>query len=98
MKLSDIDKLAALQRLDQFRKWRSLDEKRFCLCCSKIITGHDIQVVGGTRGTGALRIICPTELCQAIPMDWILPTKEILGSYKSVPADTGSSFPAKSGI
>lgn len=85
IKLSDLDKLDTLQRLDRFRKWRSLDEKRFCLCCSEIITGHDIKVIGGARGTGPLRIVCPTESCQAIPLDWILPTEEILERHRSVP-------------
>lgn len=96
IKLSDLDKLDILQRFDQFRAWRSLDDKRFCLCCSEIITGHEIQVVGGTRGTGPLRIACPTESCQAIPMDWILPTKEILIRYrKTLAAKDGDSFSRK---
>ena len=75
--LSDVDKLEALRRLDQFRPWSSLDEKRFCLVCGKIITGEQIQVIGGMRGTGALRIICPTPNCHSIPMDWVLPTDEV---------------------
>src|SRR5438552_19035103 len=78
--LSDADKLDALQRLDQFREWRSLDEKRYCLVCGKIITGQQIQVAGGTRGNGPLRLSCPTEHCNSIPMDWVLPTDEILGN------------------
>jgi hypothetical protein len=78
IELSNLDKLAALRRLDQYRTWHSLDDKRFCLSCSEIITGDDIQVVGGTRGIGPLRIICPTQDCSAIPIDWILPTDEIL--------------------
>jgi len=52
--LSEVDKLEALRRLDQFRPWRFLDEKRYCLVCGKIITGEQIQVTGGTRGNGAL--------------------------------------------
>jgi hypothetical protein len=76
--LSDADKLAALQHLDQFREWRSLDEKRYCLVCGKIITGRQIQVAGGTRGNGALRLSCPTGDCNSIPMDWVRPTDEIL--------------------
>ena len=72
------DKLDVLRRLDQFRQWRSLDEKRFCLVCGKIITGRQLQVAGGTRGSGALRLSCPTERCNSIPMDWVLPTDEIL--------------------
>src|SRR5262249_22272056 len=77
-KLSDDEKLEALRRLDQFRQWPSLEEKRYCLVCGKIITGQEIQVVGGTRGNGALRMNCPTEGCNSIPMDWVLPTDEIL--------------------
>ena len=80
--LSEVDKLDVLRRLDQFRQWRSLDEKRFCLVCSKIITGRQIQVEGGTRGNGPLRISCPTERCNSIPMDWVLPTDEILAKVE----------------
>ena len=76
--LCDADKLDALCRLDQFREWRSLDEKRYCLVCGKIITGWQIQLAGGTRGNGPLRLSCPTEGCNSIPMDWVLPTDEIL--------------------
>ena len=78
LELAEKDKLEVLQRLDQFRTWRSLDEKRYCLACSKIITGEQIQVIGDARGTGPLRIICPTPDCHSIPMDWVLPTDEIL--------------------
>jgi hypothetical protein len=78
IKLWDPDKLQILKRLDHYRHWSSLDEKRYCLVCAKIITGRDIQVIGGTRGSGPLRIICPTGNCHSIPMDWVLPTDEVL--------------------
>ncbi len=78
IELAEKEKLQVLQRLDNFRAWQSLDEKRYCLVCSKIITGQQIQVIGGTRGTGPLRIICPTRNCHSIPMDWVLPTDEVL--------------------
>jgi hypothetical protein len=78
--LTDEDKLNALRRLDQFREWHSLDDKRFCLVCGKIVTGRQIQVAGDTRGDGPLRINCPTERCNSIPMDWALPTDEILAA------------------
>jgi hypothetical protein len=85
--MSDTDKLNALSRLDQFRQWRSLDEKRFCLVCGKIITGHQIKVEGGTRGNGQLRLSCPTERCNSIPMDWVLPTDEILAKVERMVAE-----------
>jgi hypothetical protein len=72
------EKLELLQRLDRFRKWQSLDEKRYCLACGRIIEGHDILIVGGTRGTWPLRLICPSRGCHSIPMDWVIPTDEVL--------------------
>jgi hypothetical protein len=77
IKLWDSDKLRILQRLDKHRQWRSLDEKRYCLVCGKLITGRDIEVIGGL-GTETLRIVCPTRDCHSIPMDWVLPTDEVL--------------------
>ena len=76
--LADPEKLQIMRRLDQFRVWGSLDDKRYCLSCGKLITGRDILVIGGTRGNGPLRIICPTKGCHSIPMDWVLPTDEVL--------------------
>jgi hypothetical protein len=78
IELSNSEKLELLQRLDRYRKWQSLDEKRYCLACGQIIDGHEIQVVGGTRGTGPLRLICSTRGCHSIPMDWVIPTDEVL--------------------
>ena len=77
-KLSEEEKLEVLRRLDQFRKWYSIEEKRYCLVCGKLISGRQIQITGGTRGNGPLRLSCPTERCNSIPMDWVLPTDEIL--------------------
>jgi hypothetical protein len=74
--LSDEDKLEVLQRLDQFRLWHSLDEKRYCLVCGKLITGQEVHVSGGENGP--LRVSCPTEHCNAIPMNWVRPTDEVL--------------------
>ena len=85
--LTDADKLEVLRRLDQFRQWRSLDEKRYCLVCGKIITGRQIQVAGGTRGNGSLRLNCPTERCNSIPMDWVLPTDEIIAKVEMLAAE-----------
>jgi hypothetical protein len=82
--LSDNEQLEALRRLDQFRAWHSLDEKRYCLVCGNLITGRQIQVTGGTPGNGALRLSCPTDDCNSIPMDWVLPTDEILARVEKL--------------
>src|SRR5436309_15391507 len=78
IELSGTEKLEILQRLDRFRKWHSLDDKRYCLACGQIVEGREVLVVGGTRGTGPLRLICPTRNCHSIPMDWVIPTDEVL--------------------
>jgi hypothetical protein len=83
-KLSDEEKLEVLRRLDQFRAWHSLDEKRYCLVCGKLITGRQIKVAGRTHGHGPLGLNCPTVGCNSIPMDWVLPTDEILAKVEKL--------------
>jgi len=87
IKLSDQEKLAILQRLDQFRQWHSLDEKRYCLVCGEIITGREIQVIKDTRGNRSLRIICPTKYCDAMPIEWVWPTDDVLITIAMVEAE-----------
>ena len=84
LELAGKAKLQVLQRLDKFRMWRSLDEKRYCLVCGTLISGRQIQIGGGTRGNGPLRLSCPTERCNSIPMDWVLPTDEILAKVEKL--------------
>jgi len=94
IQFADMDKLEILRHLDRYRTWRSLDEKRYCLACSSIIQGHDILVVGGTRGTGPLRVICASGGCHSIPMDWVLPTDEVLARMamlQKAPSGQGQS-------
>src|SRR5215468_2168725 len=87
IRLSDDEKLEVLRRLDQFRDWHSLEEKRYCLVCGTLISGRQIQVGGGTRGNAPLRLSCPTEPCNSIPMDWVLPTDEILAKAERMAAE-----------
>jgi len=86
-RLSDEEKLEALRRLDQFRQWHSLEEKRYCLVCGNLISGWQIQVAYGTRSNGSLRLSCPTEGCNSIPMDWVLLTDEILAKVEKMAAE-----------
>ena len=95
VRLSENKKLEALRRLDQFRHWHSLDEKRYCLVCGKLVTGRQIQVAGGIRGEGPLRLSCPTEGCNSIAMDWVLPTDEILARVEKMAADERQASPLK---
>jgi hypothetical protein len=95
-KLSDEEKLEVLRRLDQFREWHSLEEKRYCLVCGNLVSGRQIQVAGGTRGNGPLRLSCPTERCNSIPMDWVLPTDEILAKVEKMAAQERKAAELKS--
>ena len=84
IRLSEEENLEALRRLDQFRQWHSLEEKRYCLVCGNLISGRQIQVADRTRGNEPLRLTCPTEGCNSIPMDWVLPTDEILARVEKL--------------
>jgi hypothetical protein len=67
------EKLRLLQRLDQFRRWRSTHDRRLCLGCGKLISGTEIRLARSMEGQGLLGLRCPTEDCTAGPMDWVEP-------------------------
>lgn len=69
------DKLAALRRLDKGRPWNSLDDRLYCTNCKSVISGRQIEVVGGSNGLRALHLKCSTPGCLSTPVDWILPVK-----------------------
>ena len=75
IRLDAKDKLAALRRLDKSRAWNSLDDQLYCTICKKVISGSQIEVVGGTNGLRALRLKCSTPGCFSTPGDWIVPVK-----------------------
>jgi len=57
------------------------------LVCGEIITGREIQVIMDTRGNRSLRIICPTKYCDAIPIEWVWPTDDVLIAIAMVEAE-----------
>ena len=69
------DKLAVLRRIDKSRPWNCLDDRLYCTICKKVISGRQIEVVGGTNGLRALHLKCSTPGCFSTPADWILPVK-----------------------
>ena len=69
------DKLATLRRLDKSRAWNTLDDQLYCTSCKSIISGRQIEVVGGTNGLRALHLKCSTPGCLSTPADWIVPVK-----------------------
>jgi hypothetical protein len=94
IEVSAAEKLELLQRVDRYRQWQSLDDKRYCLVCGQVIEGRDILIVGGTRGTGPLRMICPTRGCHSIPMDWVIPTDEVLARLSRIEEKVSRPKPA----
>jgi hypothetical protein len=71
------DKLHVLRQFDQRRKWKSLDDRRFRLSCKTVFNGREVEIAGGTRPLGPLRLICPTENCPSVPADWIYPDESL---------------------
>src|SRR5437016_11208262 len=43
--------------------------------CKRVISGPQIEVVGGTNGLRSLHLKCSTAGCLSTPVDWILPVK-----------------------
>ena len=76
--LCDKEKLHVLQRLDQFREWHSLDDRRYCLGCGEIITGREIRVIKDVHAKESQRVACPTKDCDAVPMEWVQLTDDVL--------------------
>lgn len=70
LRLNVEDKLEALRKLDTSGRWQSLDDERYCTRCDHVISGRQIEVAGGVRARGPLRLECPTEDCSATPADW----------------------------
>ena len=65
------ERLELLRRLDSTHKWGSVREQRFCPCCGELFSGREVDLVGGTRGFGPLRLQCPTRGCSGTPAIWL---------------------------
>ncbi|HEY5036630.1 MAG TPA: hypothetical protein VII74_05815 [Chthoniobacterales bacterium] len=87
--ISPEEKLEALRKLDIFRRWDSLDEKRLCIRCGQIISGREIKVFGGKSGQDPLRLECPTEGCAAVPIEWLM----LEPPPDPLPANTSKTIP-----
>jgi hypothetical protein len=71
IRFSPADKLIVLRRLDRGGGWVSLDDHRFCRRCEHVFSGRQIDIVGGTREHGRLRLLCPSEGCISTCEDWV---------------------------
>jgi len=75
VRLDPADRLILLRRLDRFRKWESLDDRRFCRCCHKFISGRQIEVIDAAAQDETLRLACPTTDCPSNLEDWAYPNE-----------------------
>jgi hypothetical protein len=72
LQISAVEKLNVLKKLDRWRPWKSLDDRRLCLGCGRVISGHEIDI-STVSDEQPVEVHCPTEGCQSMPLDWILP-------------------------
>src|SRR3989440_5720797 len=96
-RLAAEDKLAALRRIDKGRPWNSLDDRVYCTICKSVISGRQIEVVGGTNGLRALHLKCSTADCLSTPADWILPVKSDTVREIDIHADFNTPETSQSG-
>lgn len=68
LKLPDEERLAILQQDGDYRTWVSLDERRYCVRCTKSFNGHEVRI--GIRPDGGQELHCPTTDCDSLPLHW----------------------------
>jgi regulator of protease activity HflC (stomatin/prohibitin superfamily) len=70
LQLAPEDKLDVLRCLDEFHYWNSLDDRRSCKRCGRIITGRQIVILEAQGTRRKLRLQCPTAGCVSTPGEW----------------------------
>ena len=68
-RLNSQDRLDILRKVDNYRRWYSLDDKRVCAVCEKIISGRQIEIRGGPQDYS---LHCPTPGCPSNFSHWFL--------------------------
>jgi hypothetical protein len=65
------ERLSVLRAEDQFRRWNSLDDERYCIVCERKFNGRQIEIRSFANGKHELR--CPTEGCNSRLYQWVYP-------------------------
>jgi hypothetical protein len=65
------ERLAILQREDGYRTWRSVDDRRVCIFCDRILTGRNVLIRRAHNGSH--HVHCPTRGCPGTPREWVYP-------------------------
>lgn len=66
---SSQERLRILRLADHERRWYSVEDKRVCLICERIISGHEIRISGSPDD---YQLACPTEGCPGNTSHWFL--------------------------
>jgi hypothetical protein len=61
-------RLALLQRLDLYRQWTTVDDRRICFACDCEFSGREVRIRRAT-----LSLQCPTRGCAGTPREWAYP-------------------------
>lgn len=70
----DKERLARLRDGDGHRTWRSLEDRRFCVRCTRVFNGHEVEIANQNGSDEVLR--CPTEGCDSTPLHWLFCGRE----------------------
>jgi hypothetical protein len=70
MTTSDEQRLALLRANDEHRDWRSLDDRRFCVRCTRVFDGREVAIAN-QNGNDDHVLRCPTEDCDSTPLHWL---------------------------
>jgi hypothetical protein len=90
--LGSDERLKMLQTVDNHRRWYSLDDKRLCAVCERIINGHQIEVRGGPDG---YTLHCPTPDCPSNFSHWFLYHESGVTGSTSKAGSTDGAVPSR---
>ena len=62
------NRLAFLRAGDEHRTWRSLDDRRICMRCTKVFSGAEVKITLDHNARPTLH--CPSDGCDSTPRDW----------------------------
>jgi hypothetical protein len=74
------DRLDILRASDHFHEWRSLDDNRVCVVCSRVFSGHEVEI---SQEGKEFKLNCPTRDCPSRIHQWVYPENHHLSDTNS---------------
>jgi hypothetical protein len=74
------DRLNILRLHDHFHEWRSLDDQRVCIVCSRTFSGHEVEI---SQDGNEFKLNCPTRDCPSKIHQWVYSEKHHLSDTSS---------------